>query len=208
MAVSHLRQIHHQHISVAMATSVSSVQQFKQGYSECINETLRFMEVSRLYPGSMIARVRSHLSNQLPGSVLPALPQYHHSSHASTSTARNPETCEEQSEISEIHRQNSLLLSKDSNTDLYSERKCRSASPVSFRKNNEILTTPKKLSFDDMYPNRQLTPIKRERRELCFESSISTSGSERSQNAVLTIPLRLPVNINDSPPQRQVWRPF
>ena len=65
MTVSHLRQIHHQQLSAAMASSSSVITQYREGYTECATETIRYMEASRAYPADMVMRMRHNLANKV-----------------------------------------------------------------------------------------------------------------------------------------------
>ena len=154
MTVSMLRQTQHQQLSVAMATSASVIQQYRQGFTECASEAIRFMDSSSAgYPPSMTSRMQNHLTNRnaLINEPARALSDY---------------------EFQPI-------------------RKCRSASPT---RNAKSVLSP---IF--------VTPVKQEH----FLSALNLSMSQRrSQTSILSIPSRVSVNINDSPPQNQVWRPF
>ena len=64
MTVSHLRQIHHQQLAVAMATSASVVKQYQEGFSECASETVRYLATTQ-GPVGMTARVQHHLTTKV-----------------------------------------------------------------------------------------------------------------------------------------------
>lgn len=64
MTVSHLRQIHHQQLAVAMAASASVVKQYQEGFSECASETVRYLATTQ-GPIGMTSRVQHHLTNKV-----------------------------------------------------------------------------------------------------------------------------------------------
>ena len=64
MTVSHLRQIHHQQLAVAMAASASVVKQYQEGFTECASETVRYLATTQ-GPIGMTSRMQHHLSSKV-----------------------------------------------------------------------------------------------------------------------------------------------
>ena len=64
MTVSHLRQIHHQQLAVAMAASASVVKQYQEGFAECASETVRYLAAAQ-GPVGMTSRVQHHLAGKV-----------------------------------------------------------------------------------------------------------------------------------------------
>lgn len=199
MTVSHLRQIHHQQLSAAMAASSSVVQQYREGYVECATEAVRYMEASRAYPNDMVLRVRTNLAHKMG---------YVHGRMAYSEPLRS-EYCAKQdtSAISDISPPttpvkvkvesplSSMSLSPDSGF-------CSAFSPLLMpvphykRELNVSKTSNTSTTFDDSVLGHDIS------------AEAGTSQCRSSHSSKLSLPSRVPVSVADSPSQKQVWRPF
>ncbi|KAH3780252.1 hypothetical protein DPMN_158062 [Dreissena polymorpha] len=216
MTVSHLRQIHHQQLSAAMAASSGVIAQYREGYTECAAEAVRYMEASRAYPAEMVMRMRNNLTNKVAYALGHGQPRL-----AITSAPRDTISPRDYS-VARSHG-NGL-----------SNLKCHSEghkTPVKVKV--ESLTSPCKShyspdsGFDSAFSPLLMTvpyhTLKRESESTpirltstpidtrCDDHSPNISEIKTSQNSVLELPVRHPVPVNevgDSPSQKQVWRPF
>ena len=175
MTVSHLRQIQQQQITVAMATNAAVVKQYNNGYSDCANETVRYMETSKTYPSDMIGRVRSHLNY-------------------STAYAPTPDSHDSKLYVHGLSEATSPIR-------IEPQRMCKSASP-----RNEYV------NYGQMY-STLLMPVPQVKYESLSDSEtdyVNCDVKEQSQNDTLSLPVnvQVPVSVNNSPSQKQVWRPF
>lgn len=202
MTVSHLRQIHHQQLSAAMAASSSVVQQYREGYVECATEAVRYMEASRAYPNDMVLRVRTNLAHKMGYNHGHA--HYGEAMHSDYSTAadfgaicdisppstpvkvkvESPSSCTSVSPDSGICSAFSPLLMAVPHTQFENEHSKTSQC------SNDILDD----SVIGLEADDNMKP--------------GSSHSKPSQSSKLSLPVCVPVTVGDSPPQKQVWRPF
>ena len=202
MTVSHLRQIHHQQLSAAMAASTSVVQRYREGYMECATEAVRYMETSRAYPNDMVLRVRTNLAHKMG---------YSHSQPLSSESYRNEyNSVNDLSALSDISATSTPVKVKvespNSSASISSDSGFYSAfSPLLMpvplvKQENDISTTTHSLSdtSDDSAHELDDDNVKP-----CSSQSTKPSASSK-----LSLPVRVPVSVGDSPSQKQVWRPF
>ncbi|XP_045163831.2 enhancer of split m7 protein-like [Mercenaria mercenaria] len=201
MTVSHLRQVHHQQLSAAMAASSNVVQRYREGYMECATEAVRYMETSRAYPNDMVMRVRTNLAPKM------GYPQGHAPSNESfRSEYYAVNDLSALSDISAPSTPVKVKVESPSCSDSVSpdSRFCSAFSPllmpVPLVKCDQEHSIPAKCSSDSSddsvleHEDDNVRP--------------GSSQSKPSQSSKLSLPVRVPVSVGDSPSQKQVWRPF
>jgi hypothetical protein len=201
MTVSHLRQIHHQQLSAAMAASTSVVQRYREGYMECATEAVRYMETSRAYPNDMVLRVRTNLAHKMG---------YSHSQPLSSESYRNDySTVNDLSVLSDIsatstpvkvkvESPNSSAISTDSG--FYSAFSPLLMQVPRVKQEHDISTTSHCLSDSSDESVHEHDDDN--------DKPSSSQSTKPSTSSKLSLPVRVPVSVGDSPSQKQVWRPF
>ncbi|KAL4221057.1 Orange domain [Mactra antiquata] len=199
MTVSHLRQIHHQQLSVAMAASSTVVQQYREGYLDCASEAVRYMETSRAYPNDMVMRVRSNLAHKMGYSL--GHTHYNEGGYKSTLDV---------SATSDLSPPNTPVKVK-----VESPNSCFSVSPDS---GIESAFSPLLMTVPNVKREADISGVSLRLNNSSDDSILgheaddsvkpSTSKCSPSHSPVLSLPARVPVSVGDSPSQKQVWRPF
>lgn len=202
MTVSHLRQIHHQQLSAAMAASSGVVQQYREGYLDCAGEAVRYMEASRAYPNEMVMRVRTNLAHKMGYSL--GSSHYSESYKSALEVSANNDLSPPNTPVKvKVESPSSCVsVSPDSGIDsafspllmtVPSMKREVDLSGVSLRMNNSSDDSVIGHEADDTH-SHVVRP--------------GTSKCSPSQSPVLSLPARVPASVNDSPSQKQVWRPF
>lgn len=219
MTVSHLRQIHHQQLSAAMASSSNVIAQYREGYTECATETIRYMEASRAYPADVLLRMRHNLANKVGYTR-----EYHAHARYGLSAPNDFSTkareCTPVKVKVESMTSPTKSVSPDSGFDSTFSPLLMTVPSVKLEKGPEVDKNTSLLSSSDssMYYTSSSNTTLDTSAEHCSASdtsventsgqSIDTSNEKPSQSSVLALPSRAQANVGGSPPQKQVWRPF
>lgn len=203
MTVSHLRQIQHQQLSAAMAASSSVVHRYREGYMECASEAVRYMETSRAYPNDMVLRVRTNLAHKM------GYTQGH--SHCSETVRSDYKALTDMSGFSDISPPSTpvkVKVESPSSNDSVSPDSgfCSAFSPL-------LMPVPHFKSETEHYGAENSSSDTSDDSVLDVEEhnvkpGSSSSQCKPSQSSKLSLPVRVPVSVADSPSQKQVWRPF
>ncbi|WAR14610.1 HES4-like protein [Mya arenaria] len=206
MTVSHLRQIHHQQLSAAMAASTAVVHKYREGYTECAAEAVRYMESSRAYPSDMVMRMRSNLTTKVAYSVAPYGHGLGQPRLAISSKQSDLSVSRQRSSESECHK-TPVKVKVESMTSPCNVT-CSPDSGFESAFSPLLMTVPFHNVKTEMDKSR-VSP-----KDTCTSTvrmSPSTSEGKTSQSSVLALPPRVAVPVSvvgDSPSQKQVWRPF
>lgn len=226
MTVSHLRQIHHQQLSAAMASSSSVIAQYRDGYTDCAAETVRYMEASRAYPTEMVMRMRHNLSSKA------AFARDYQQTNACYGLPRAPadvtstRDCRAVKVKVESPTSPTRTVSPDSGFDsVFSpllmtvpmvKREKEPEPEMETNKNTSGCSSSDNSLYYTSSSNTTLnTSAECSTSDTSLETAQDSTGHSQeksecksSQGSVLALPSRVPVSVGDSPPQKQVWRPF
>lgn len=218
MTVSHLRQIHHQQLTAAFAASSGAVHNFRDGFTECAAETVRYMEASRAYPAEMIARMRCNLATKVAYSMGSSQVTPRLAITSSTRADLSSMVSDRASDYSGLQAEAHRTPVKVKVESLSSPCKTISSPDSGFDSTFSPLLMPvpyhsvkQETDSAPLSPGEISSPNTSGHSSGISGLSPSTSMCKTSQSSVLALPPRVlvPVSVvGDSPSQKQVWRPF